>query len=150
MRLNPVAERTCFSQVLDDGTSFAGGRHGGASYGWDCDGAPFDNSVGRRSPNLRDNGLGLTHFDRHSKCSGPVDWQLAVPNGNCAPPPKKHTHTTTPTHAHHRPTAPQPIDTAPEYHPLSRSPDLYALRVHPDSCVGRGHTRALFRLWRPL
>ena len=122
-RLNPLAERTCFSQVLDDGTSFAGGRHGGASYGWDCDGAPFDNSIGRRSPNLRDNGLGLTHFDRKSKCSGPVHWQLAVPNGNCAPfpsrPPPAKNKTRTPTHAHHRPTAPQPIDTAPEYHPLS-------------------------------
>jgi hypothetical protein len=84
-----------------------------------------------------------------------VQWprRLAAggPERQLCPPQKNLKKTTTPTHAHHRPTAPQPIDTAPEYHPLSRSPDLYAWRVHPDSCVGRGHTRALlYRLWRPL
>ena len=39
-----------------------------------------DFSGGRRGLD-RDNGLGINHFDRDGACPGPVNWQLAVPNG---------------------------------------------------------------------
>ena len=67
--------------VLDDGTGFSRGRQAGLDYGWDCDGdSNVDFSGGRRGLD-RDNGLGINHFDRDGVCPGPVNWQLAVPNG---------------------------------------------------------------------
>ena len=37
-------------------------------------------SGGRRGTN-RDGGLGINHFDRNGDCQGPVNWEIAVPNG---------------------------------------------------------------------
>ena len=68
--------------VLDDGTGFATSRgDAGLDYGWDCDGdINVDYSGGRRGLD-RDSGLGINHFDRNGQCPGPVNWQIAVPNG---------------------------------------------------------------------
>ena len=67
--------------ILDDGTGFATNREGGLDYGWDCDGETnVDYSGGRRGLD-RDSGLGINHFDRNGQCPGPVNWQIAVPNG---------------------------------------------------------------------
>ena len=73
--------------ILDTGAGFAHHSENapnsgiGLDFGWDCDGdANVDYSGGRRGLN-RDNGLGINHFDRDSTCVGPVNWQIAVPNG---------------------------------------------------------------------
>ena len=68
--------------ILDDGTGFKAGRDDDLDYGWDCDGdTNVDYSGGRRGTS-RDGGLGIMHFDRSSTCSGDVNWQLAVTNGD--------------------------------------------------------------------
>ena len=60
---------------------FSTGRDEGLDYGWDCSGdTNVDYSGGRRGLD-RDQGLGLNHFDHDSTCSGPVNWQISVPNG---------------------------------------------------------------------
>ena len=69
--------------MLDDGTGFASGRgsDGSLTYGWNCDGDPDVNYAGGRRGTNRDGGLGINHFDRNGECPGPVNWEIAVPNG---------------------------------------------------------------------
>ena len=66
--------------LLDDGTGYAN-KENDLAYGWNCDGNnDVDYSGGRRGLD-RDGGLGLNHFDRNGACPGPVNWEVAIPNG---------------------------------------------------------------------
>ena len=67
--------------TLDDGSGFGTGRDNGLDYGWDCNGDTSVNYAGGRRGTNRDGGLGINHFDRNGQCPGPVNWQVAVPNG---------------------------------------------------------------------
>jgi hypothetical protein len=39
-------------------------------------------------------GLGINHFDRNGACSGRVNWQIAVPNGDYTGKYIQHCHST--------------------------------------------------------